>query len=101
MAARGDHGQYRSLAINGDRGARGQGASCEGEGTGQRRAGAAAGRTLAWCDVGGVMRARVDGQQRGNGGSCAEWATARAGSRQHRGEKERGSLRQKKSLGKS
>jgi hypothetical protein len=40
--------QESHLAINGGRDARGQGASCEGEGTGQRWAGAAAGRTPAW-----------------------------------------------------
>jgi hypothetical protein len=43
-----DHGQHRNLVINGGRDARGQGASYEGEGTGWRRTGAAAGRTPAW-----------------------------------------------------
>jgi hypothetical protein len=79
------HGQYRNLAINGGRDARGQGAGCEGKGTGRRRAGAAAGCTPAWRaraastqrhneqqrprrpwhDAVGVMRARVHSQQRG------------------------------------
>jgi hypothetical protein len=55
------------------------------------------------------MRARVHSQQRGQrrvvrwlARACKERAIARAGSRQHRGEKERGSQRwkKKKSLGK-
>jgi hypothetical protein len=53
------------------------------------------------------MRARVHSQQRGQR-RVMRWpararkvrAIARAGNRQHRGEKERGSQRQKKSLGK-
>jgi hypothetical protein len=58
-----------------------------------------------WGDVGGVMRACVHGQQQGQrrvvrwpARACKERATARAGSRQHWGEKERGSQRKKKSL---
>jgi hypothetical protein len=53
------------------------------------------------------MRAHVHGQQRGQlrivrwpTHAHKERAIARAGSRQHRGEKERGSQRKKKSLGK-
>jgi hypothetical protein len=123
----GRHGQYRRLAINGGRDARRQSACCEGEVTGRRQAGAAAGHTPAWRaravgtqrhsewqrprrpwrDAGGVMRARVHGQQRGQrrvvrwpARALKERATARAGSRQHRGEKERGSQHKKKESGK-
>jgi hypothetical protein len=53
------------------------------------------------------MRARVHGQQRGQrwvvrwpARACKERATARTGSRQHRGEKERGSQCKKKESGK-
>jgi hypothetical protein len=77
------HAQHRNLAINGGRDVRGQGASCEGEGTGRRRTGAAAGRTPAWParaastqwhseqqrpsrDAGGPMRGCVHSQQRGS-----------------------------------
>jgi hypothetical protein len=48
MAGMGGSQQYRNLAINGGRDARGQGASCDGEGMGRRRTGAAAGCTPAW-----------------------------------------------------
>jgi hypothetical protein len=80
--------------------------SCEGEGTGRRRAGAAAGRTLAWRDAGGVMRARVHGHQRGNGGSCAGPRMRGAGyssSRQQAAEgrkRERKPAQKKKEFGK-
>jgi hypothetical protein len=46
MAGMGGSQAVQNLAINGGRDARGQGASCEGEGMGRRRAGAAVGR--AW-----------------------------------------------------
>jgi hypothetical protein len=81
MAGVGGHEQYRSLAINGGQDARGQSASCEGEGTGRDRpAQQRAARRL------GVHR-----QQwrvvRWPARACKERATARAGSRQHRREK--------------
>jgi hypothetical protein len=107
MAGMVGSGQYRNLTINGCCDARGQDASCEDEGTGRRQAGVAAVRTPAWRaraastqrhseqqrpwrpwrDAGGVMRARVHSQQRGQR-RVVRWpvrarkerATARAGS---------------------